>query len=29
MLKKIDEAVNPSLFTSKDEDYIMNWLIGI
>lgn len=29
MLKKIDEVVNPGLFTNKDEDYVMNWLIGI
>lgn len=29
MLKKIEEVVNPSLFTNKDEDYIMNRLIGI
>ena len=29
MLKKIEEVVNPTLFTNKDEDYIMNWLIGI
>lgn len=29
MLKKIDEVVNPGLFSTKDEDYIMNKLIGI
>ena len=29
MLKKIDEVVNPGLFTNKDEDYVMNRLIGI
>lgn len=29
MLKKIEEVVNPALFTNKDEDYIMNRLIGI
>jgi len=27
--RKIDEVVNASLFTHKDEDYIMNRLIGI